>query len=616
MMRRVLTFAFAISWIVQAGLFSLALPQRCVGQSASQPDFDYESLAIDSILSVADEAAKLPDIEQKVTLLISAAKTLPATRHDDATRLLDIALSKLKDWETSEEKTARGRRYKAATLRSEVLSAYAKLDSKKALVLQKEFAPKADSSTSEDNGAAHPLRKQDWDADMLERYNQAVETGKIALSIMDTDFERALALIVQSVKGGTVSGEIFNIFQKLEQTNDRARLNKLETAISGTLAQTVTFDPFSLSFAPLLIPADREMPAAARNGFILFLMNSLRAWVNLVQAESGDGGLDSSYVGSTYISFVRSVRPAIAQYLLPEELSTFDLLLNQVAPLLSAKTKARLQMMAAETITNMRDRLADILKESDTARRNLRLMRFVFEATGEKEADELLNGLELASDAISHITDERLKTTLSNYIAITRVSLLTKEKKLDDAQRLAESISTTEARVWTLLALSSVIHQEDRARALDLIAAATKALDGASPSARKVELALLAAALLVKDDPLRALDMLSVAARYANAKMSKVEIPSDDITSAINVDVTIGNLTTSLSNPPDSLAEIKINPSLSLLGEAKYWFQSQQIAGQFDEAELRLSLKLKFDGGVLAQSLKQKKSPVQKSSLQ
>jgi hypothetical protein len=511
------------------------------------------------------------------------------------------------------EKAPSGRRYKAATLRSEALSAYAKLDSKKALALQKEYASKADSSTSKGDGPSDPLKNQDWGADMLERYRRASEMGKIVLSLIDTDFERASALVVQSVKGGAVSGEIFNIFEKLKQPGDRARLNKLETSIGEALAQTFTFDSSSLQFASILILSDQDMPPAARRGFILFFMNSLRTWVNVVRDESRNGGLDPSDIGSTFFSFFRSVRPAIAQYSPPEEVSTFDLLLDQVSPLVPAKTKARLQMTSAETISNPRDRLADILKESNTRRRDIRLMRLVFDSSRDSTPDELLSGLELASDAISHISDERLKGTLNSFITITRVNLLLKEKKFADAQRLAESIPTTEARVWTLLALSSVLRKEDGARAFDLTRNSIKTLDGALPSTCKVELALLIIAMLAKDDPLRALEMLSVAAHYANSKLSKVEIPNDDIASAVNVDVSIGSMSTTLSRAPESLAKIEINPSLSLLGEAKYWFQSQQIVGDFNETELRLLLKLKFAERILRHS-KQKKVAVQAHS--
>jgi hypothetical protein len=613
-MRRVLTIIFAISLVAPAGFFALVLPGQCVGQSVSVQGYDYESLAIDSILSVADEAGKLPDIEQKVTLLISAATILPASRRDDAIRLLDIALVKLKDSESS-EKAKWGQQYKAAMLRNKVLSAYAKLDSKKALAIQKESESKADPGENKDNVTARQLRDQGWSADMLERQQRASASAKIALSIMDTDFDRASVLAIQSVKGGVVPFEIFTIFQKLKQPGDRARLNKLETMLGETLAQTFTLDPFSLRFAPILIPSDRDMPPVARRGLILFLMNSLRTWVNLVKDESRNGGLDPSYVGSTFTAFSLQVRSVITQYSPPEELSTFDLLLDQVSPSVPATTKIQLQMTAPETISNPRERLADILKESNTGRRDIRLMRLVLDSTRDAKPDELLNGLALASDAISHISDQRLKAGLNDYVIITRVNLLAQTKKFDEAERLADSIPIIESRVWTLLALSSIIHKEDGARALDLIRSATKTLDSASPSVLKIELALLTAGMLAKDDPLRALEMLSAGARYANSKLSKVEIPDGDIISAINLDVSVGTMRMALNREPESLSEIKIDPSLSLLGRAKYWFQSQPVMDQFHEAELRLLLKLKLSGGLLADTLKQKKDEAQKTSL-
>jgi hypothetical protein len=128
-------------------------------------------------------------------------------------------------------------------------------------------------------------------------------------------------------------------------------------------------------------------------------------------------------------------------------------------------------------------------------------------------------------------------------------------------------------------------------------------------------MALLTAGMLAKDDPLRAIEMLSAAARYANSKLSKVEIPDGDIISAINLDVSVGGMSTVLNHEPESLSEIKIDPSLSLLGRAKYWFQSQPVTDQFHEAELRLLLKLKLSGGLLADTLKQKKDEAQKTSL-
>jgi hypothetical protein len=473
MMSRVLAVIFMVSCAAPAGFFSPVLPGRCIGQSVSPQDIDYEPLAVDSVLDIAQEAAKLPDIEQKVTLLISVAKLLPASRHEDALRLLDTALGALKDLAGS-ERADWGLRHKAATLRSEVLSAYAKLDSKKVLAMQKESAPEDDSSTSQGDKTVSPLRNGDWRANMLDQNQRAGEAAKIALSILDSDFERASALVVKSVEGGAVSSELFNIFQKLNQSGSRVLLNKLESRIGETLARTVTLE------------------------------------------------------------YARNSTP-----------------------------------------------------------------------------EEILNGLELASEAINRISDAGLKTTLDDFVAITRVNLLAKEKKFNDAQRLAESIPTTEMRAWTMLALASTIRKEDRIRALGLISSTIKTLDAASPSPRKVELALLAVAMLVKDDPQRAFEVLSVAAKYENSSPLKVERANDDLSSALRLEVSVGSMSTMLSRVPESLGEIEIDRSLSLLGKAD-WFRSQQMVGEFHEKELQLLLKLKLAEGILEHSSKQKKGAAQK----
>src|SRR5947208_1405853 len=100
--------------------------------------------------------------------------------------------------------------------------------------------------------------------------------------------------------------------------------------------------------------------------------------------------------------------------------------------------------------------------------------------------------------------------------------------------------------------------------------------------------------MLARDEPLRALETLSIAAKYVNSKLSRVKEPDNDIVGAINVDVSIGSVSTSLGHPPESLAEVKISPALSILGGARYWFQSQQTANDFQETDLQLRLKLKL----------------------
>ena len=80
--------------------FVLCCPQPwCQAQKKIAPvDYDYYALAITSITEIAGEASKLPDIPQRVKLLIDAAKILQPAKKEEAVRLLEVVLRDLKEW--------------------------------------------------------------------------------------------------------------------------------------------------------------------------------------------------------------------------------------------------------------------------------------------------------------------------------------------------------------------------------------------------------------------------------------------------------------------------------------------------------------------------------------
>jgi hypothetical protein len=147
--------------------------------------------------------------------------------------------------------------------------------------------------------------------------------------------------------------------------------------------------------------------------------------------------------------------------------------------------------------------------------------------------------------------------------------------------------------------LSTVAAKADRVLGFELISNALKALDEASPSPRKVELALIATAMLAKNDAQRAFDTLSAASKYANSSASKVDPPTKPAV-AFGLDATIGESHTKLGVFPESLGELKIDPSLSVLATTD-WFRADQIVSDIREPSLRLQLKLQFAAAVLAQ---------------
>src|SRR5207245_2406670 len=177
-----------------------------------------------------------------------------------------------------------------------------------------------------------------------------------------------------------------------------------------------------------------------------------------------------------------------------------DVLFDQVSAFVPEKMKSTLQAFRPETLSDPKDRLADILKQPNPEKRDLRLVRLVSELMDHTEGVDSQKELDLASEAISQFSDLGLKMTFADFLTITRLNSLVKLKKLIDAQRLAVSISSEETRAWAMLALAAAA-KEDPVLAFELTSNALKVLDAASPNPEKVELALKAAALLAKDDP-------------------------------------------------------------------------------------------------------------------
>lgn len=582
--------------------FFWQLPECEAQKKLASAEYDYYSLALTSISNSARDASKLPDIPQRVSLLLYAARILAPSQRDETMRLLDVALHDLKQW-ASEDKASWYQRHTAATLRNEVLALLMRVDPEKATSLQKETQAE---EASDGKTAAAALKARTWSAQFIDRRTIADQSAKLALSLVETEPEKALALVVQSVQGGTVSGGLFEIVEKLVQDGNRTFLNKLEIGIGGVLAASFTLDPISLSYSGALLQTDKDMPSVARRDFITFFMRSVQLWSELVRDASASGGLNSSYINATFTVFTLGVRPSLLLYA-PEQAAVFDSVLDQLGPLVPETTRSRLQAFQPEKLSDPRDRLNDILKDPNPGKRDLRLNRLVSELLRHESGDFQKN-LELASDAISGFTDPDAKSAYTDLLTITRIDGLVKEKKFIEAQPLAGSISSEEVRAWALLALSSVAAKSDRVLGFELISNALKALDKASPSPHKVELALMATAMLAKNDPQRAFDTLSTASKYANSSAAKVDPPTKP-PFAFGLEATIGEAHTKLGVFPESLGELKIDPSLSALATTD-WFRADEIVNDIREPSLRLQLKLQFAGAVLAQESKPKRKEV------
>ncbi|HET9479036.1 MAG TPA: hypothetical protein VFO72_06815, partial [Pyrinomonadaceae bacterium] len=56
-----------------------------------------------SIADVTAEASKLPDIPQRVKVLIEAAKILQPAKEEETIRLLEVILRDLKEWASADD---------------------------------------------------------------------------------------------------------------------------------------------------------------------------------------------------------------------------------------------------------------------------------------------------------------------------------------------------------------------------------------------------------------------------------------------------------------------------------------------------------------------------------
>jgi len=594
-----------IRWVVILISLVLCWPRPwCQAQKKAAPaDYDYYALAITSISDITRDAAKLPDIPNRVKLLIEAAKILGPANKEEAVRQLEVVLRDLKEW-GSADSASWAQRNMAATLRNEALAVYATVDSEKALVRQKEVQPLEEPSTS--NSSAN-FKDNSWRAYFADRRTSADQAAKVAISLIDSDPDRALRLVTQSLQGGTVSGVVFEIIEKLLQTGNRALLNRFENRIGESMAINVALDPSSLVAASTVGLVDKDMPLAAKNAFVSFFMRSLQAWALVVK----EGGIDRYYIIDGYRAFSGNIRYLISQYA-PDQLLEFDLVLDQTTPLVPEKMKALVQTLQPETLSDPKERLEEILKDAVSDRRDRRLIRFVSELL-RNESEDSEKKIDLATDAISGFSDTDVKSAYADLLTIARVDGLVKQKKIIEAQQLTGSISSQESRAWALLAVASVAAKEDKVLGFESITKALKALDASSPTPYKAELALLASAMLVKDDSRRAFETLLAAVRYANSSESKDSARTKPPV-GFGLEARIGNSQMRLGVVPSSLSEIRIDPSLSSLAVAD-WFRADQIVSNVHEPSLRLLLKLQFAGAVLAKELKSKKSQaVPKSS--
>jgi hypothetical protein len=295
-------------------------------------------------------------------------------------------------------------------------------------------------------------------------------------------------------------------------------------------------------------------------------------------------------------TFASFARPAIARHA-PDELGRFDLLLDQVAPQVSPQTREMVNSNALVEPDDPRDRLTEIKKEPNPDKRDFRLLRLVMALLRDDKSRDREG---LLAEAVQAVTNDKLRAILGDGVSLDRVERLTKAKKFNDAAKAVERVTNLDLKAWALIALSSVVVTSDPYLAMTFVNAAMKTLDVSPATPRKVEIALLAAAVTSQQDPTRSFEIVSLVPKYANAFEESTESKRDPNSGLLD-EVSIGTLKIRPSSPPDDLSDIQFDPAIRLLAK-RDWFGLQKIADSIKDPSFRLSFKLELAKGTLLES--------------
>lgn len=565
--------------------------QLASAQSARQKpkptDYDYKALALDSVRDAAQQAKKLTEIKYKIRFLVEASALLSGPNKREAIDLLDVALADLKEWEAASDAPS-DRRFIASYLRDLILAQYLKIDNESATKLV------AEEKRSLSDPDSKPLKSNSsWSTTLLERQSNADRIMAVAIAILESDPERATSLLAQSVQQGIVPWQMGEAFQRLRA--NRPLLLSTQERIAMSLRSTVALDHQSV-FVAASLGWDPDMSTSIRATFMQFLLRSLEAWVNLAHAATTDGGLDPSHLDYMFQTFTNSARPVISQHA-PDQLGRFDLLLEQVAPQVSPRIRDMVSSNAFVELPDPKDRLTEIKRETNPDKRDFRLLRLVLALL---RGDDSQDRESLLAEAIQVVTDHKLKDTLGDGVSLDRVQRLTKEQKINEAAKAAERVTNNELRAWALIALSSVVVASDRYLAASFVNTAIRTLDVSPATPRKVEVALLAAAVTSQQDPTRSFEIVSLVPKYANAIEESTDSKRNRFSGLLD-EVSIGTLKIQPSSPPNDLSEIQFDPAIRHLAK-RDWFGLQKIADGIEDKVLRLSFKLALAKGTLLES--------------
>jgi hypothetical protein len=560
-----------------------------IKQPAISPKILLTARATELAVSVGQEAASLADPVESIQIQLEATRLLAREHPQDALRVLNLALSEVRDcpgsWKSKEKQS---KSFQLLSLRGDILSVYAKIDRQRADKLLK-VLPDCSTKANDSQKPEQPDSPVNWDA-----RRRADELVKVGVTMLDQNPAQGVGVILSSASStGKVSEQLWQSLKKLREGGADEIVNEIEDKVAKIITSQTDFDPFNYEEVATLIAVDPRMNPAVRAMFVSYLIQGLECIVAAIQESQVTKQplpLNPDDLGYLYGEYMRQIQRVIEKYA-PDKSEFVNLSLQQIATVVPEKWVDSVMWMPLKLTPEQASHELEVtLEMTDTGRRDSRLTAFTLRALAGFFTKE--RRLELAAPAIDGIRNSELQVILKDYFLMVETRVKIDEENGASAMEKAGAVTNPLWRAWTLMAVGYALTKQP-GDAVQLYESAAKTLEKCPPTPRRVEVAFKLAELWSERDPLRAFEVLSRAVEYAN-QINKPDVnPLLEKYHLSNFYVSIGKLDLQPGNEPADVRGLRLGDGVKKLTQLD-WSQTEYLSRKIQQTSLRLHFQLKM----------------------
>ena len=528
------------------------------------------------------EASDISEPSEKIQEQLSAATILVDVRPDAALRLTNAAWNSLESSIESDNDKVAQRDEVFLGFRNRILQLYMKLDPVRASRLKATLAEARDEVHDSKRLKVSEVRGR----------AQADEMMLTAIAEVDSAPANALATALSSISTtNKLSTKLARLVYALQNRPEgRPFVDQFERQLAKMLSYRTSMDGDDLQAVADVVFFDSGISHATQVALLEFLLRSTeQIAATVVEAKTNRRplSLNPDQVGHVYFVIVRNVRKSFLKYD-AQSLEQLDRAANEISSALS-DTWRELAYEGANS-DSWEGRIKRALDTPRGSLRDSRLARFTLRALSITPAK-----LDLASQAIDELGNDRYKETFAEYLAMARAADAILANDFEIAEKYARNVSQLDWRAWSLLAIGSV---RDGAESTRLFDEALQTLEKADASPRKVELLLRLADLWGTIDLTRAAEVellaLKVSNKTKNVKFD--EVGSFDLNGFF---VRIGKLNFAPGMPIDRLAEVPLPEIVGRLA-LNDWGQALRNSDSIEDRSFRIRYRLLICKSILS----------------